>query len=136
MSALYRETFRAFLTESDDSVVGKLVQGVSTSGRSEHRHSQTAAWRHELKVLRDTVKQLVALTTEAADWSILLEYEIPRRQRRIDAVVLADGAIIPLEFKTDREARSGGLWQLREYALDLRDFHSGSRGDLSIPCWW
>jgi hypothetical protein len=57
----------------------------------------------------------------------LLEYEIARRGRRIDAVLLTNTVILVLEFKIGLEAAdSSSRWQAYEYALDLRDFHGDS----------
>jgi hypothetical protein len=63
-----------------------------------------------------------------------LEYPIPRRQKRIDAVLLAGENILVLEFKIggttyDASARR----QVEDYALDLRDFHEWSHGHTIIP---
>ena len=63
-----------------------------------------------------------------------MEYPIPRRGRRIDAVIIIEDLIIVVEFKCgarkyDRLAQI----QLEDYCLDLRDFHSGSRRRLLIP---
>jgi hypothetical protein len=69
------------------------------------------------------------------------EFELPRRRRIIDVILLAHDMIFLMEFKTgsvdlkkgvsgfDRSAK----WQVEQYALDLRDFHAGSQGRLVIP---
>jgi hypothetical protein len=63
-----------------------------------------------------------------------LEYPIPRRGKRIDAVILAEDLIVVVEFKCgsrkyDREARL----QVEDYCLDLRDFHGESRQRILVP---
>ena len=71
---------------------------------------------------------------ESADWTLLLEYTIPRRQKRLDAVLLAHELIIAVEFKTgDRTFTLGGQRQVEDYALDLRDFHAASHGRQIVP---
>ena len=58
---------------------------------------------------------------------LCLEYEIARRGRRIDAVIIIDHVVIVLEFKGGLVSLDGSAqWQVREYGLDLRDFHAGS----------
>jgi hypothetical protein len=65
---------------------------------------------------------------------ILLEYPIPRRGKRIDAVLLASALVIVLEFKcgADCYAREG-IAQVEDYCLDLRDFHKESLGRTVVP---
>ena len=70
----------------------------------------------------------------AGDWALLIEYGIPRRQRRIDVVLLADTVVFVLEFKVGATSYSrADLWQAEDYALDLRDFHEGSHGRTIVP---
>lgn len=57
----------------------------------------------------------------------MLEYPIPGRQKRIDAVLLTPKGIIVVEFKSGNEVSSAARWQVREYCWNLRDFHSKSR---------
>ena len=51
---------------------------------------------------------------------MILEYPIPRRQKRIDAVVLSQERIFCLEFKTGgQKLPHSALNQVEDYALDL-----------------
>ena len=95
---------------------------------------QMSAWQGELAVIAATIPALLRGAPAAADWGLLLEYEIPRRQRRIDAVLLAGSVILVLEFKVgaDRFDRAA-IWQAEIHALDLRDFHDRSRGKTVLP---
>jgi hypothetical protein len=57
-----------------------------------------------------------------------------RLGRRLDAVLVGESAIFVLEFKIgsavfDAAARR----QVEDYALDLQDFHAGSKGQIIIP---
>jgi len=77
---------------------------------------------------------LAAEHPESVEWTLLLEYTIPRRQKRLDAVLLAHELIFAVEFKTaDRTFTRGGQRQVEDYALDLRDFHAESRGRQIVP---
>jgi hypothetical protein len=92
------------------------------------------AWEGELDVLGGTIPALIQTEPAAADWTLLLEYEIPRRQRRIDAVLLAGTVVLVLEFKVGAERfERAAIWQAEDYALDLRDFHAASRGKMVLP---
>jgi len=128
MSAFYAATVREFLTHDEDLVVGRQT-GVTRNALTELSAEQLEAWRVQLPILR------AALTSDfARDCYLLLEYPIPRRGKRIDAVILVHDIILVLEFKCgartyDREART----QVEDYCLDLRDFHAESRRRVLVP---
>ncbi|HEY2131836.1 MAG TPA: hypothetical protein VGH36_02495 [Acetobacteraceae bacterium] len=70
----------------------------------------------------------------AQDWEVLLEYPMRRLGRRIDAVLVTGRAVPVLEFKIGRERVDGAdLRQVKDYALDLQDFHSLSRHHPIVP---
>jgi len=59
---------------------------------------------------------------------VLLEFPIPRRQQRVDVVLLARDLIFVLEFKGGiSDQRWLAMRQVEEYALDLADFYAPSR---------
>ena len=65
---------------------------------------------------------------------MLLEYPLLRLGRRIDAVLLTDSTIVVLEFKVGREGfNTLNRQQAEDYALDLVDFHAGSRSHPVVP---
>lgn len=90
------------------------------------RADQIIAWRGLLPTLRN------ALAGLAAECRILLEYPLLRLERRLDAVLVTDRAIIVFEFKTATIDRAA-LLQAEDYARDLRDFHAGSRHHPVVP---
>lgn len=54
--------------------------------------------------------------------------------RRADAIVLIDGVVFVLEYKTSRqEFYSGACNQVWDYALDLKNFHEGSFNRVIVP---
>ncbi len=59
---------------------------------------------------------------------------MPRRNKFPDAILLAAELIYVIEFKVGAAAfDSAGTWQVKDYALDLRDFHLESRARAIIP---
>ena len=69
-----------------------------------------------------------------SDWRLLFEYPLLRLGRRLDVVLVTDRAIFVFEFKIgssnfDSAARN----QVEDYALDLQDFHAGSKNVPIIP---
>ena len=128
MPAIYRASVAEFLTCDTDTIIGRLS---TLAGRpsTELTSAQLEAWREQIGILR------LALTPRASLWChLLLEYPIPRRGKRIDAVILIEGLILVIEFKCgartyDRDARL----QVEDYCLDLRDFHAQSSQRLLVP---
>jgi hypothetical protein len=95
---------------------------------------QTDAWRDELKELANLAQSLVNKRPESAKWPFLMEYEIPRRQKRPDVILIAHNVIFVIEFKFGAiEFDSPDRWQVENYSLDLRDFHGGSAGKPIVP---
>ena len=65
---------------------------------------------------------------------IILEFEIPRRQKRPDVILLLRGIIIVIEFKFGAITYdAASKWQVEEYAFNLRDFHLGSATRTIVP---
>jgi hypothetical protein len=90
---------------------------------------QSPAWEDSVAALQAA---LAALGPVATRWHVLFEYPMLRLGMRIDAVVLTDRAILVLEFKR-AQADLNALRQVEDYALNLRDFHDGSRLHPIVP---
>lgn len=134
MGAAFSTTLAGIRGIEADRVIGALVSAAAGSGHARHWHAQTTAWREQVELLKRASETVVEARPEAANWGLILEYGIPRRARRIDAVVLAAGALVILEFKIGADSfDSGAVWQVEDYALDLRDFQDASRGRPIFP---
>jgi hypothetical protein len=71
---------------------------------------------------------------EAAGWTVMLEYDLLRLEKRPDCVILTDRAVLVLEIKDKARSYSpADLRQAEDYALDLRDFHAGCRAIPVVP---
>lgn len=133
MPAFYRASLAQFLADDSERILGLLVAGSAGLGFAELKQKQTKAWQKQISVLK-TVGAVLTAMPGSTNWSLLLEYSIPRRQKRIDAVLLAADVVFCLEFKTEDKAHSRQAQQQAEdYALDLRDFHEQSRGRRIVP---
>jgi hypothetical protein len=63
-----------------------------------------------------------------------MEYPIPRRSKRIDVVLIANGIVMVLEFKCGATTYGrDAIHQVDDYCLDLRDFHLESRNIIIVP---
>ncbi len=114
------------LARDPADIVGRLAGAQAAQGLSASAE-QIGAWEAELARLREAVA-----ANDGGAWTIALEYDLIRLGKRIDAVLLTDRAIIVCEFKT-RDASPGALAEAEDYALDLRDFHAGSRDHPIVP---
>ena len=128
MPALFEMSASDFLRVEDDLIIGRL-SGITRYGISELSVEQIDAWRTQFPILREALSRCCARS-----WHLLLEFPIPRRGKRIDAVVLSGSLVLVLEFKCgarkyDRDATA----QVEDYCLDLRDFHKDSRQRTIVP---
>ncbi len=129
MTAWYSGDAAGFLLTPAADIVGRLSSGALGRYRI-NEDAQLGAWRAQIPVVRAVLGMLPA----PGEWQVLLEFEIPRLGGRIDAVLLSPRAIFVLEFKTGAQgADPAGQAQVDSYALDLRDFHAGSRRHPIVP---
>jgi hypothetical protein len=134
MTAYFSSTVATFLHTDPQKILGALAQGIQVSGFDSLLSTQTTAWEEQIAILSDQWPVLIDAIPSSADWGLLLEYAIPRRQKRIDAVLLSPKAIFVLEFKIGSDAPDrAARMQLEDYCLDLRDFHQESARRLIIP---
>lgn len=131
MAAFYRAILPDFLSADASLIIGRLTEGTQ---HATLRKRQTTAWKREIETLKSAFTDLLRNNPTAERWSLLLEYPIPRRHKRLDAVILATDVIFCLEFKTEDKSHSlQAQRQVEEYALDLRDFHEESCNRRIVP---
>ena len=122
----YSNTISGFYAEEPCSIVGKLT------GSSQHDiNPKTAnAWKEEISSLREVLSKYK--NTDRG--SIYLEYNIPRMGHRVDAIILIDGIVFILEYKTGGQTfNQSAQNQVWDYALDLKNFHADSKGRILVP---
>lgn len=129
MPAFFRATVSDFFATSPEQGLDRLTAGLAAQG-FDLTPDQRAAWVEEWPRLQTTLRILSEFQPTVLDWALLLEYPIPGRQKRIDALLLTPHGIIVVEFKSGDEVTSAARWQAREYCWNLRDFH---RESLGIP---
>jgi len=133
MSAFYKDTIGNFLQSDTNALVGALNLEARHSV-SQVRLSTTISWERTVETLKSALGLAASSSSFVQSWGLLLEFEIPRRDRRIDAVLLAGQTIVVLEFKTgDQLSETEACRQSEHYALELRDFHSESRNRKVLP---
>ncbi|NOG69897.1 DNA/RNA helicase domain-containing protein [Roseicella sp. DB1501] len=115
-----------FLAQDPRAIAGRLAAAQQARGFA-GSPDQGQAWAAQLAALRRAIA-----ACGGAAWTLALEYELLRLEKRIDAVLLTDRAILCLEFKTAAPSPAA-LAEAEDYALDLRDFHAGSRRHAIVP---
>lgn len=133
MRAYYRNSLAEFLKASPSEVAFTLVEQNGRFGFAELKTDAVDAWKDEVLLLQTQLLLLSAKLAEAVHWGILLEFTIPRRQRRIDAVLLAGRVIFVIEFKSGTTSTAEGRRQAEDYALDLAYFHQPSHSRVIVP---
>jgi len=119
----YADPIKTFLEKSENEILGALSRPTEFS----IENTQTDAWIEEIELLKQIVKPWL-------NGHIMFEYSIPRLGKRVDVILLINGAVLVLEFKVgcdkfniqDKE-------QVWDYALDLKNFHQESHSLTIIP---
>ena len=116
--AYYFSNIQEFLHLGYDGVLGKFQNDYQTE--TDYSYQQT------VKHLQTILKGI--------DGHLALEFKIPRIGRRCDAILIINGVIFILEYKTgDMAAIEAAKRQCLNYALDLKNFHEGSHKATVVP---
>src|SRR5215203_4346412 len=127
--AYYCKSLQAFLDDPGSEIRDSLTNSTSKNFYQQ-LSTQTTSWSNFIRLLKESFSTLKF----TSDWGLLLEYPIPRRAQRIDAVLIAGNIIIVIEYKDgEGEYQNGFISQLEDYCLDIRDFHFESEGRIIIP---
>lgn len=123
-------TIRAFLEEGILPLTGELARRVGLT-HAGNEIQQIKAWERQIEIIRAA---FLALNGLGDDWGVLLELPLLRLGRRLDAIILARSTVVVVEFKIGgRTSNKQDILQTEDYALCLRDFHSGAAGHLIVP---
>jgi hypothetical protein len=126
--------FSSLLETPNDDIVGRLLRSDAASGFPLVAHRQIGAWHDQLDLLRNLVRSLLSKYPQIAGAHLVLEYRIPRREKRIDAVLLLGGTVVIIEFKVGSSTQSAeAIDQVFDYALDIAYYHAESRGRRLVP---
>lgn len=123
MRAYYIADRAKFASDSDDHILGELTR---------HHHfalemAQTGAWLQQIRILRNALAAI-------DNFTLYLEFAIPRMGKRADAVVVIGDGIFVIEFKAGSDTFDrAAIDQVEDYALDLKNFHLGSHDRVIVP---
>jgi hypothetical protein len=129
MSRRIEASGRAFLAESAADWAARLAARRAGQGR-EVTPEQIASWQALAALLQATLRRHPG----AGAWTVLLDFDLLRLEKRIDAVLLTDRAILVVAFRHRAAAFTpADRTQVEDDALDLFDFHAGSRAHPVVP---
>lgn len=129
MSYGHASSVGEFISIAEDTLIGRLTSAVASTDVPSQRTAQIEAWGREIWLLKQQLS-----SPEFDQWYIILEYEIPRRSRRPDVILLNSSTVFVIEFKMGaRNFDSTSRWQVTSYARDLQDFHAESHGRSIVP---
>ncbi len=120
----YHDTIAGFAKTRVDTIIGKLTRAAYYDINKETSNS----WIEEIEILQDVLEKY------KERGSVFIEYIIPRIGHRVDVIALIDGIVFVMEFKTsEQNFTNEASTQVWDYALDLKNFHLGSRHRAIIP---
>lgn len=97
MACFYRASVEEFLAQNEKHILARLGIAYANRGYISQYSDQTLTWERDILSLRGCLERCVERTDSARSWGILLEFSIPRKDRRIDVVLLIREAIVVLE---------------------------------------
>ena len=132
MTSFYKSSVEEFLAQSEDFIIARLETAYARQGFTNLFTDQTLTWERDIRLLRCSLEQCVDRSESARLWGLLLEFSIPRKESRIDFVLLIREVVVVLEAKTTLAA-SQAKRQIEEYALLLHYFHKASAESRIVP---
>ncbi len=121
--AFYSAEIKQFIQTDTAYILTEMVQ----SNPFDLTDLQRDAWLEEIAILK---RELAPFP----EGRLMLEFTIPRMGKRVDAVIIIGGIVFLLEFKVgDSHYRSSTDNQVLDYALDLKNFHKGSKDRIIVP---
>ena len=120
----YGSNIKTFLEMPPDTVIGQLTQ----QSVQDINKDTSNSWSDEIEVMKPVLQNY------ENRGSVYFEYNIPRMGKRVDVIVVIDGVVFVLEFKTgEQKFTHEALRQVWDYALDLKNFQLECRDRVIIP---
>ena len=132
MASFYRSNVSQFLASSDGEILARLSTEYAKRGYTSQYTDQTLTWERDIRYLRQVLACCMDKDSNAGNWGVLLEFSIPRKEMRIDAVLLIHDEIVILEAKSGVDFFQARR-QIQEYALLLHYFHKSSADRRIVP---
>jgi hypothetical protein len=124
----WESSFPRFHSESARVIRGKLVDVLR-----EASPEQIRAWDDCIPKLQREVGEILTADGSAADYTAILEYELPMDSRRPDVLFLVSAGVVVLELKGKLAPSQADLDQAAAYARDLRCYHRECHDRRVVP---
>ncbi len=132
MPAYYSDSVGNFLRTSLATLELTLTRAYESDRYKDLITAQITSWRAQIQTLKQALADPSLARFRPEQWGLAIEFVVPRKMGRIDAVLLIGGALVVLEFKTDN-FDSSAADQVEDYCLDLINFHQPSHGRTAYP---
>jgi len=132
MPAYYADSVATFQRASLDALELTLTRAYESDRYKDLITTQITSWRAEIQALKQALGDSRLAAFRPEQWGLAIEFVVPRKMGRIDAVLLIGSALVVLEFKTENFGSSAGD-QVEDYCLDLINFHKPSHGRIAYP---
>ena len=132
MASFYLSTVEQFLSQSPDVLLAQLSTAYAHRGFTSQYADQTLTWQRDIQSLQQALSVCDERSHSVIGWGIILEFSIPRKEKRIDIVLLVRDTIAIIEAKTG-DTGSAAKQQIETYALLLHYFHKASANRRIVP---
>ena len=120
--AYYQDPISSFVSKDSRIILAELAQG----NEFDLQATQRDAWLEQIDILKPALQGLQG--------QIFFEFSIPRMGHRVDVVLLIDGIVFVLEFKSgESKFHRGDIEQVWDYGLDFVNFHGPSHQLTVVP---
>lgn len=124
--AYYFDTIDNFVNEKTENIISQLTSGSCGEG-FEINEEQYEAWKNQIEILQERLKNKYS-------GNIIFEYNIIRRSKRIDVILLIQDIVFSVEFKNKKkDFPSDNKEQAEDYAIDIKNFHCESENLYVCP---
>ena len=121
--AYFSSSVLTFLGQPPEAILGMLT----AAHKFDLAQNQRAAWADQITILQ-------AELSNFPRGSIYFEFMVPRMGKRVDCILVANGAVFVIEFKVGSGTfDQSAIDQVHDYSLDLKNFHEGSHSVPLIP---
>src|SRR5947209_2435682 len=100
MASFYLSTVEQFLSQSPDILLAQLSTAYAHRGFTSQYADQTLTWQMDIQSLQRALTICAEHSQTSGKWGIILEFSIPRKEKRIDVVLLVRDAIVIVEAKS------------------------------------
>lgn len=132
MPAYYADSVGNFQKSSPAALKDVLIKEYAADRYKDLIVAQIDAWEEQIRVLQTAFAEPCLADFHPENWGLAIEFVVPRKMGRIDAVLLLGSSLVVLEFKTSN-FDSSAADQVEDYCLDLINFHQPSHGRITYP---